>query len=45
MLLLLRSVLLEPPALVGYALSKRKGECFGGKDQWNSTHIHTQTES
>jgi hypothetical protein len=33
---LLWSKLLEPPVLVGYALSKRNVESFGGRDQWNA---------
>jgi hypothetical protein len=42
---LLWSQLLEPPVLVGYALSKRNGGSFGGRDQWNvmyCTHRRAQ---
>lgn len=39
--LVVRAKLLEAPVLGGYALYKRKGESFGGKDQWNA--IYTQT--
>jgi len=40
LLLLLWSKLLEPTGLVGYALSKRKGRSFGGRDQWKAVYTY-----